>query len=453
MRSELLLDFATCEVVNFDENAAAIAEMVSKFYGRNKKEALLPDYEYVINKDVVYVGRFYHFTLKDSLVSEGENDKEVLTITTPGRLNTLKWVGKCGSDVLGEDEVEIVICAAGLTFRPSLGWEGSGIIKRVGSKVTHLKAGDRGAAFGENLLQTSNTMKAAALVEIPDSMSFNQASSSFSPYLTAMYSTINSVLISYTARAVAWDSQQLRSRACSSLRSMLLWALRRKSSTWFRSMGYLEAASSTHDIPPSRTDLCQKRKILWVMENWIWMFSLGIAAIARLMESLAKLLGEGKLPSLQPLKVFDMTTVEEAFRYMQPGQNIGRICISPRESPDSHIDLTTMVTPRTLQLDGNASYVLVGGLGVLGRAIATWMVENGARNLIYISRNDALGSDDKLFEAELNSSGCNVTFLRGSVSIREDVDRAIAASILPLKGILQMSAVFKDENLSKMTID
>ncbi|CAG8955553.1 hypothetical protein HYFRA_00009507 [Hymenoscyphus fraxineus] len=523
MRSELLLDFATCEVDSFDENAAAIARTFQKFHDRNMKEALLPDYEYAILKDVVYVGRFYPFALKDSLVSEGGNDRGVLTITTPGRLNTLKWVGKCGSDVLGEDEVEIDIHAAGLNFRDvlvalkivefpqlSLGWEGSGIVKRVGSKVTHLKPGDRVAAFGENLLQTSVTMKSAAVVKIPDSMSFHEASSSFFPYVTAMHSMVNvgglekgqSILIHSACGGVGLAAIELarmleleiyatvgspekveymvqkygipRSRIFNSRDSSfeegvmletkgegvdvvlnsLSGELLHTSWRCVAQFGKLVELGKRDFMGHAKLDMdifLGNRSYCSVDVGYFPYLKSGL--LTRLMESLAKLLREGTLPSLQPLKVFNMTSVEEAFRYMQPGQHIGRICISLRETPDSHIDFTTMVVPKTLKLDINASYLLVGGLGGLGRAISTWMVENGARNLIYISRSAGVGSDDKSFEAELNSMGCNVTFVRGSVSIREDVDRAIAASTLPLKGILQMSAVFKDENFSKMTID
>lgn len=171
------------------------------------------------------------------------------------------------------------------------------------------------------------------------------------------------------------------------------------------------------------------------------------------MASIADIVGEGKLPALTPLKVFSADSAQEAFRFMRPGQHIGRICLSLRENRNGPLKATITPAPRILSLDSTASYLLIGGLGGLGRAISSWMVEHGARHLIYLSRNAGRGANDKSFEAELNSMGCNVQFICGSVTNAEDVQRAITESPLPLNGILQMSAVFRDENFSKMSID
>jgi hypothetical protein len=81
------------------------------------------------------------------------------------------------------------------------------------------------------------------------------------------------------------------------------------------------------------------------------------------------------------------------------------------------------------------------------------MVENGARNLIYLSRNAGLGPDDESFKAELESMDCKVQFICGNVTSETDVRRAVSESNKPLRGVLHMSAVFHDENFSKMTAD
>lgn len=38
-------------------------------------------------------------------------------------------------------------------------------------------------------------------------------------------------------------------------------------------------------------------------------------------------------------------------------------------------------------------YLFVGGLGGVGRAIALWMIEQGARYVLVVSRNAALHPD------------------------------------------------------------
>ena len=163
---------------------------------------------------------------------------------------------------------------------------------------------------------------------------------------------------------------------------------------------------------------------------------------------------EGRISSIRPVEVFDASSPYNAFKYMQPGQHIGRICMSIRDSPETtNFDATILDGPRTLKLLGSVSYLLVGGLGGLGRAVSTWMVEHGARNLIYLSRNAGSVPDDVTFVHELNSMGCQVQLVQGSVTKLEDVSRAIACATYPLKGILQMSMFLRDEHFFKMTLD
>ena len=40
-----------------------------------------------------------------------------------------------------------------------------------------------------------------------------------------------------------------------------------------------------------------------------------------------------------------------------------------------------------LNFDQSASCLIVGDLGGLGRAVSRWVVENGARELVYLSRS------------------------------------------------------------------
>lgn len=163
---------------------------------------------------------------------------------------------------------------------------------------------------------------------------------------------------------------------------------------------------------------------------------------------------KGDISPIRPVKVFDAVSPYHAFKYMQPGHHIGRICMSIRESPEStNLDGAILDRPNTLELCALATYLLVGGLGGLGRAISKWMVEHGARHLTYLSRNAGSGPDDQLFVDELNSMGCQIQLVQGSVTNFEDVTRAVEGATRPLKGILQLSMVLRDENFFKMTLN
>jgi hypothetical protein len=78
----------------------------------------------------------------------------------------------------------------------------------------------------------------------------------------------------------------------------------------------------------------------------------------------------GHITPVRPVKIFGAADVREAFRYMQKGQHIGRIGISIRNSSDnSELAFDTTNVAREVELNDASSYLLVGGLGGLGRAM------------------------------------------------------------------------------------
>ncbi|KAJ0151029.1 Lovastatin diketide synthase LovF, partial [Colletotrichum tanaceti] len=103
----------------------------------------------------------------------------------------------------------------------------------------------------------------------------------------------------------------------------------------------------------------------------------------------------------------------------------------------------------------DASYLLVGGFGGLGRAVATWLLEHGARNLVFLSRSaGAANPDNAAFVRELESyPGCVVTCVSGDVGNADDVRKAIAAAPKPVAGVLQLSLVLRDNSTAEMTWD
>jgi hypothetical protein len=104
----------------------------------------------------------------------------------------------------------------------------------------------------------------------------------------------------------------------------------------------------------------------------------------------------------------------------------------------------TPATPATpVQFRSDAGYLLVGGLGGLGRAISTWMVENGARNIIFFSRSAEESPGTTPFFNELRGKGCMVSTFAGSVNKLSDVKDAVEQSDVPIAGVMQMSAVMK----------
>ena len=117
VRSELLIDFATCEVDNIDSSAAQLIQIFTKFQKRDTNDLLKPDFEYSIYDGVINVGRFYPFALSDDLLTSEPSDRAVLEMSVPGRPSTLHWARKPAPPPLQPDEVEVEVYAVGLNFR------------------------------------------------------------------------------------------------------------------------------------------------------------------------------------------------------------------------------------------------------------------------------------------------------------------------------------------------
>ena len=148
----------------------------------------------------------------------------------------------------------------------------------------------------------------------------------------------------------------------------------------------------------------------------------------------------GAIGPIKPMTLFSATQVTDAFRYMQRGQHIGKIVIT---MPEKASDVEATAVRRNLELRADKSYLLVGGLGGLGRAISIWLVEHGARHLIFISRTAGESPEHQEFFKDLEEQECSVQVFCGSATNIEHVKQAVANAKYPLAGVLHMSMVLR----------
>jgi D-arabinose 1-dehydrogenase-like Zn-dependent alcohol dehydrogenase len=158
------------------------------------------------------------------------------------------------------------------------------------------------------------------------------------------------------------------------------------------------------------------------------------------LERCVKWIREGSLKPGAIAKVWDAHQIQEAFRFMQSGRHIGKIIIN---MPD---DVSSLISSRGAPVPvmrPDRSYLLVGGLGGLGRAVATWMVEQGARHIIFMSRSAKFTPELQNYIRELGSQGCKVQLVAGSVSNVADVERAVHTAAKPIAGVINLSMVLR----------
>ena len=97
-------------------------------------------------------------------------------------------------------------------------------------------------------------------------------------------------------------------------------------------------------------------------------------------------------------------------------------------------------------LSPDASYLIIGGLGGIGRSISQWFVQNGAKNLILLSRTAASKPVSRAFVDELQATGCRVELRNCDIADASDLTRVLkdcSSFMPPVKGVVQGAMVLE----------
>ncbi|RDA90934.1 hypothetical protein CP533_5339 [Ophiocordyceps camponoti-saundersi (nom. inval.)] len=157
----------------------------------------------------------------------------------------------------------------------------------------------------------------------------------------------------------------------------------------------------------------------------------------------------GDSPQLQN-ETFPASDVANAFKLLQKGDS-KPVVIEFNES--DAVDVLIMTRP-TYSLRPNASYLIVGGLGGLGRSMARWLVSRGARHLILLSRSGAKTDGARQLLSELRSQGIACETPCCDVSDETALQNALAScgeTMPPIKGCIQSSMVNIETIFEKMS--
>jgi NAD(P)-dependent dehydrogenase (short-subunit alcohol dehydrogenase family)/acyl carrier protein len=100
-------------------------------------------------------------------------------------------------------------------------------------------------------------------------------------------------------------------------------------------------------------------------------------------------------------------------------------------------------------------YIIVGGLGGLGRAILQWMVDRGARNVTVWSRSGVPHAHAGRMVEQLSARGVRITSTKCDITSETAVNEAMQAlltpSSLPIKGILHTAVTFSDTTFALLS--
>lgn len=450
------------------------------------------------------------------LETDNKTQAQQLVVLEPGNLDSLEF-WPLERKPIGIGEVEIEVKSTGLNFRDVLislgmypggqapiGGECSGIIRAVGSDVSGFSPGDEVIAMAPSSFDSFAVTKAELVVKKPRELSFEDAATVLSGYLTAHYclhhlaklTEKDRVLIHaatggvglsavYLARrtgaeiyATAGSPQKrdyLRSLGVRFVSDSRTFDFLEDVAAWTEGRGVDVVLNSlTGDfIPKNLRALSPGGRYVEIGKRDIWdekrvqaFRSDVVYHVVDLAETGSKepdLVGsilrqivcwiEDKEIPVLPKTVYAIGQISDAFRYMMKARHIGKIVVSRVHSDDGGLPATAMSASSSAVIKPHATYLITGGLGGIGLRTASWLAANGARHLVLMGRGS--GSEIAVSAvAEMERSGASVRMVQGDVTKKDDVASVldiIRREMPPLRGIIHSAGVLEDAALLRQT--
>ncbi|KAJ4300383.1 hypothetical protein N0V88_003057 [Collariella sp. IMI 366227] len=163
---------------------------------------------------------------------------------------------------------------------------------------------------------------------------------------------------------------------------------------------------------------------------------------------------KGIFRPVTPVQTFPMGEISDAFRLIAQRKHVGKLVVVADE--DTMVKATA--TPsKQLALEGEGTYVIVGGLGDLGKRIGRLLVSRGATHIVTLSRSIPKDEILQPWLDEIKHLGGSVHMIRCDVTDKESTERAASkcasAGLPPIKGVIYGGMVLSDHALENMTLD
>ncbi|KFA72420.1 hypothetical protein S40288_08039 [Stachybotrys chartarum IBT 40288] len=157
---------------------------------------------------------------------------------------------------------------------------------------------------------------------------------------------------------------------------------------------------------------------------------------------------QGAIAPVSPIKVFDCDEAATAFRYFSTRGRTGKVVLSFEKE-----ELSVRVKPHKYStvMSPEKTYILVGCLGGLGRSLSRWMVSRGARKFVFLGRSGLDNPAARALVEGLERFGADCVVVRGDVSVRADVDRAIDSVEGEIGGVVQAAMGLSEALFATMT--
>ncbi|WP_282036572.1 type I polyketide synthase [Saccharicrinis aurantiacus] len=399
-----------------------------------------------------------------------------------------------GMGILSEEAV------AGGVAGSALGLECSGVITALGKNVTDLKVGDEVIAWAANCLAGLTTAPAHCVVKKPTNISHELASSLSVVFLTAHYGLNHlahmekgdKVLIHAATGGLGIAAIQLAQLAGAEiyatagsdekreyLRELGIKNIYNSRTLEFADQIMADTNGKGVDIvlnsltgkaitqsfkclapfgtfvEVGKADIYDNSKL--PLKRFGENISFHVVDLDRLMaqkKKLAKrlyaevtsLFSEEKVTG-HPLQLFPVAEAGAALKYLSKVGHIGKVVVTMGD------ELVDVMPPHELQFKNNAAYVISGGASGFGLQVAKWMAENGAGELILLSRSGAKSDYDRKVIAYMESLNVKVQLPKVDITDETALKSIFDSVAFPIKGLVHSAAVLDDCTMPNLDAD
>ncbi|EQB46130.1 hypothetical protein CGLO_14878 [Colletotrichum gloeosporioides Cg-14] len=403
-----------------------------------------------------------------------------------------------------------IMGAMGLVPVPMLGLEASGIVVRTGAVVKNVKVGDRVAAHAYGSHATVVRTHHAVVHKLPESITFEQGAAINLVHVTAYYALVRlaklrkgqSVLIHAAAGGVGQAAIQLAKYlglviyvtvGSESKRQLMRERFEIPEDHIFHSRD-LSFVKGVQRVTGGRGVDCILNSLADELLRASWdsgclapfgtFVEIGLRDITNNspldmrpfvknatfafcdilnypVEDLGSVLGEvyslveqGYLSPAYPLKAYRPSQVEEVFRVMQQGKHTGKAVITFNTEDDNEGAPVFQRAADLFRLDPEVTYLLVGGMGGLGRSLARNLAAAGARHIAFLSRSgDASASAQTLLNELTTRWNVKARAYAADAADAASLQAAMAVcerEMPPVRGVVQLAMVLRDVVFEKM---
>ena len=151
------------------------------------------------------------------------------------------------------------------------------------------------------------------------------------------------------------------------------------------------------------------------------------------------LIEQGVIHPVKPVTTLPISQLATGLRKLQGGQNIGKIVVTL--GPDEKVlaELPPPLESSGQLLTSPATYLITGGTGGIGLSLATWMIDNGAKNVVLLGRSgNSRPEVKKVLDRYKDKEGINLRAVACDVGYREQLEHALGEikDLPPVRGVI-----------------